>query len=94
METIENILKKAPKIGEKKSVARSERDEIIDNFLFELNRDIGKYRPYTFSRVQGLLSDAGLKKPSEMYEFFIQCKRANHFGKWFNWSLNPKNARK
>jgi hypothetical protein len=30
---------------------------------------------------------------SELYDFHKQCLRAKHYGKFFNYSLNPKNAR-
>lgn len=90
MRSIGDILQKR----EQRKLARSERAEIIKQFLEELNaeRDGVKYKKLTPYVVAYQLSH--IKKKSDLYAFLSMCRdrkmRGESFGKFFWWSLKPK----
>lgn len=83
-------LKFQPTQVEKKP--RNEREEIVSKFLAELNFDRQRhgFRAYTYARMATLLQGV---PTADLYPFFKKCEKANSFGKFFHWSLDPKNAK-
>lgn len=71
---------------------RNEREEIVSKFLAEINFDRARagFRPYTYPRMAVLLQGV---PTSDLYPFFKKCEGARSFGKFFHWSLDPKNAK-
>ncbi len=90
MDTIGNILQRK----KERDLARSERAEIIKQFVDELNaeRDGKKYRKLTPYVVAFQLSH--IKNKNDLYYFLAQCrdrKRTNgSFSKYFWWALRPQ----
>jgi len=78
----------------KKTNIRSERAELLQNFLETLNRDRrdGGYKPYNPAFLSMKLSQSGLKTNSDIYSFYNQCQNARNFGAYFHWALNPKSC--
>jgi hypothetical protein len=75
----------------KKGEPRSEREELLGVFLAKLNaqRIADGFPKLTYGRLARVLQHV----PTEdLYAFYRQCDAARHFGKFFWWSLKPKEA--
>lgn len=72
--------------------SRSERAELIGQFLDRLNKDrLGtKFKPLTASRLGFMLCHMSVK---ELYLFLGQCKDAKHFSKYFFWRFKEARER-
>ena len=90
MENIGDILARR----EKYYKAKSERAELIRQFMEELNaeRDGKKYKKLSAGAVANILGH--IKKKSDLYYFLSVCrdnkKRTGIFSKYFWWSLKPQ----
>jgi hypothetical protein len=73
---------KLPTVVQKKSGARSERDELLDKFLDKLNsaRVSGGFAPLSHPRVAKLLKGMDTQA---MYALYRECDQAKSFGGLF-----------
>lgn len=74
-----------------KSKFRSERAEILAQFLEELNKGLEKRkRKYGAAYISMRLSDAGVKTPGQLHDFLKVCKRSDNFNRCFFGSIKIK----
>ena len=73
-----------PKI---KTNFRSERDEQLTLFYEKINADREGFKPVSYPRLAKLLEHL---PTNEMYTFYRNCERANHFQKYFWYKLKNK----
>lgn len=87
MQPITDIIKSRP---QPKTTFTSERQELIENFVKEinLNRQGTDYPPVSWVQINGLLRK---KRPSELYGLFKRCEGADcTFSQAFFYSLKAK----
>lgn len=68
-----------------------ERQELVQKFVDRLNlgRKGTKYKPLDAKRVNSMVGISHMTT-WELHGFYKECEGANHFGKFFFWSLKPK----
>lgn len=90
MELIGDILARR----EKYKLARSERTEIIKQFVEGVNacRDGKKWKKLTPYYIAMRLGH--IKKKADLYFFLAKCKQSNHFAKTFFYELKPQDTPK
>ena len=71
------------------SKIRNERQDILRQFLEELNIDNPK--PMSAGFIALRMSQSGLKTNQHLYEFLAMCRRASHFRKYWWWALKVNN---
>lgn len=91
MQTISSLFNNNERYTEKQikqlSKRKTERGELIEQFVEILNRDRVGYKPLEVSHVGYLLS---IYPTSELYFFLNKCKEAKHFGSCFWYHVKPK----
>jgi hypothetical protein len=68
-------------------VPRSEWEEQLDKFAEQLNpgRVADGYKPYTHSRIAGILAKAGVHDAPSAYLLFKRCENGNSFSRLFSY---------
>ena len=67
----------------------SQRSEMIEKFLKRINpdRERGGYKPLTPAALNRMISHIST---DQLYPFYKDCERANHFSKYFFWSIRAQ----
>lgn len=92
MNSLQDYLTKFKAQGSQKLEKKvsSERAEIIQQFLTELNKDRGKYKPLTPGFVSMRMSKQIFPTNHHLYLFLAQCREAKNFSKYWWWALKAK----
>lgn len=69
---------------------RSERAEILEQFITRLNGERGTYKPLTAGFIASRMAQAGLKSNTDLYWFYKYCDDAQHFSKCWWWALKKQ----
>ena len=88
----ESLFERFEQKKEKTTWAPHERADLINQFLAEINKTVGKgYKPADWKKINGQLRH---KDNSQLYIFFQECKRAKNFGAFFWFKLKNERAAK
>lgn len=77
------------KVPSRSTKRRTQRGDLLDEFLNELNppRVESGYKELSHAWLSKILKDKKITNEESMYVFYQECKRSNNFSKYFWWKL-------